>query len=196
LIEIRNSIAKEPSVVIIRNEADFIGLRLLLDPKLQSLGMSPRFRLRKSGQRKQRSGEMFLTHTPEHVGLVLRQIGASPNPSASGCLVVDNPRVMSCSDVLSTKRVCLTKHLSPFDLSVAAYAGIGCIASEIVIDEIVDDVRRKALGEVDGIVRNTKAKCNFARVVNTIKRTAQGVVADIAANIFILVRLDRDSNNV
>ena len=147
-----NPVGEPTAGVTIRNEADVVGIGLIGDAETALGRLSTHLGLaRGCPEREHAVRELLRGQHAEHVGLILRP-GRSAVELAVAILVGTNGRIVAGRDGIETERERLLEQGGKLDPFVAAHARVRRAASGILGDEIVDDVKFEAFGEVPDVV--------------------------------------------
>ena len=161
-------------VVVVRHEADLHRLRLLGGPEAEAARVRARLRLRHFPDRRQHPLDDGTVDPPEEVALVLRRVEAA----VEGAVARD--RVMAGRDVVASERIGVCEEVPELGERVASDARNRSAAAAVLGHEVLDDVQREAVLEVEDVVRNPDRVGHVAGVVDRVERTA-GTIGDIVA---------------
>ena len=138
----------------------------------------------------------MLGQRPQCVGLILGRILSARQdvPLARG--IVPNLRIMTRRDEIGSQCGCLPDEFLPLDCPVANDSGVGSPTMEVFIDKIVDDVPPKLLREIQHVVWKPELRRYHPCVIDPVERTAAALTPDVAAYVFVVVRLHRQADKV
>src|SRR6202171_1169599 len=133
--------------------------------------MVAHLRLGHSAKRKEDPPEALPIELIEHVGLVLGRIDGGMQLTA-----VDDSRVVASRQPVETQVEHPAEHeVEPYEC-VAAHAGVGRAALEVVAVKRLDDPLAELLLEVPAVIRNVEQGRDAARVLDGVERTAPAVL--------------------
>ncbi len=168
-----DTVLQEPRVVVVRDEADLVGVRLVgyvVEAELRRHLADLRLLVRAKGE--DRAGEVLLRQAPERVALVLVAVEPTAQEVAVPFVVVTDVGVVARGDVLAVQIVGPLQQGVPLDVGVTEHTGVGRAAREVLVGETLDHPVPKLLPQVHDEVRKAVLSRHHTGVVHRLDGAA------------------------
>ena len=156
------------SVILIRHEADFLGILLFCYRKTDFCCNLTNLIFCVVSDRHQRMRKLLLGQIIQCIRLVFCRCYRICNRIPSIGKLFDSC-IMSGRNVVRSNRKTALKQRFPFHIAVAGDTRVRCSAAEIFVREIVHDVLTELFFEVHDIIRNVQHLCHAPCIINSRK---------------------------
>ena len=168
----------ERRVIAVGNEADLLALRLFGDRKVVGAGDPAHFLLVESAEREQGPRELGLGEFEQEIGLVLVAVRGLIEHEPPAPRVASHARVVPGGDARGTRLFRQSQQPGELHPGVAADAGGGGQAGEVISDEGAHDLPLELLPEIGHVERDPQVRGHRAGVPQIV-----GGAASIRAGI-------------
>jgi hypothetical protein len=141
---------EESGVVVVGDEADFLGVGLVVDGEAELMGELADVGFFEVTQGEEHAGEFVAGDAEEDVGLVFFEVAGAEEVRLAGLGVVGDAGVVAGGDEVRADGTGVAGEFAELEVFVAADAGVGGSAGIVLGDEVVDDLVEIGL-EIEGV---------------------------------------------